>query len=61
MIFWQKLEREGVPNILSKIEAHYFVWLTRFILIVSKPINIVVVVVVLLNKRYGKIFFGPKS
>ena len=24
--FWQKLEREGVTNILSKIEALYFVW-----------------------------------
>ena len=26
LIFWQKLEREGSQNILSKIEALYFVW-----------------------------------
>ena len=26
MIFWQKLEREGVKNKLSKIEALHFVW-----------------------------------
>ena len=26
MIFWQKLEWEGVKNILSKIAALYFVW-----------------------------------